>query len=124
MVVELLVIVAAAVGIVDAVVCVPDVAAVYLAGMGCGVPVKTRPAVAFVYLDEGVSCGVGDGAALNLAAVAVLVPGEVVDARARDQGRVSIVLGVFHACTIFCALFDGIDPQVVDCAAAGVVKLP
>lgn len=91
--------------------------------MGCWVPVETWSAVALVDLYEGVGCGVGDGAALDLAAVAVLVPSEVVNAGARDQSRVSVIFCVFYTRTVLCALFDLIDPEVVDSTTAGVVEL-
>lgn len=61
---------------------------------------------------------------MDLAAVAVLVPSEVVNAGARYQSRVSVVFCVFHTRTVLCALFDLIDPEVVDSTAAGVVELP
>ena len=119
-----MVVFAVAVRVVDAVVGVPDTVAVYLAGVGYRVPVESRPAVALVDLNEGVGRGVGDGAALDLAAVAVLVPREVVNARAGDQGGVGIVFRVSYACAVLGAFLDLIDPNVVDCAAAGVVELP
>lgn len=61
---------------------------------------------------------------MDLAAVAVLVPSEVINAGARDQSRVGIVFCVFHTRTVLCALFDLIDPKVVDSTTTGVVDLP
>lgn len=92
--------------------------------MVCWVPVETRPTVTLVNLNEGVSCGVGDGAALDLTAIVVLVPRKVVNARTRDQSRIGIVLCVFNTCTVLSALFDLIYPKVVDSATAGIVELP
>ena len=123
MVIEGHAIFAGAKGIVDSAVGVPNLRAIDLAGVSCGVPLEPGPALAFVDLCQRVILRVWDLLALDFAAGVRFIPGEAADAGARNECGVSPGDGVLDSCAISRALFDLVDPEIVDGAAAGVVDL-